>query len=46
MGFRPDAPRDVTGYDAPLKDIVLLNGWGTQVAQRGQLGRRGGWKAG
>ncbi len=38
MGFKLYATRDVTGYDAPLKDIVLPNAWGTQVAQRGRLG--------
>ncbi len=46
MEFKPCATRDVTGYGEPLRVIVLPNGWGTQVAQRGQLGRRGGWKAG
>jgi len=34
LEFKPDAPRDVTGYGKPLRDIVLPNEGVRQVANR------------
>ena len=34
MEFKPDAPRDMTGYGEPLRDIVLPNECVRQVAKR------------
>ena len=34
MEFKPDAPRDVTGYGELLRDIVLPNEDVRQVANR------------
>ncbi len=38
MEFKPDDPRDVTGYDEPLRDIVLPNEDVRQAANRTGVG--------